>query len=68
MSVAIAEPHYEPTRVIVLDRRTGAPVGGVDLIVGLHDPTTGALPITISCSNKQTNVCSCHTGDLHSCP
>ncbi|MAC75259.1 MAG: hypothetical protein CMJ22_06715 [Phycisphaerae bacterium] len=46
MSVAIAEPHYEPTRVIVLDRRTGAPVGGVDLIVGLHDPTTGALRST----------------------
>ena len=46
MSVAIAEPHYEPTRVIVLDRRTGKPVGGVDLLVGLHDPTTGTLRST----------------------
>ena len=46
VSVAIEEPHYEPTRVIVLDRRTGEPVGGVDLIVGLHDATTGALRST----------------------
>ena len=46
VSVAIEEPRYEPTRVIVLDRRTGEPVGGVDLVVGLHDATTGALRST----------------------
>lgn len=46
MCITIAEPHYEPTRVIVLDRRTGEPVGGVDLIVGLHDPETGELRST----------------------
>jgi hypothetical protein len=46
LSIAIAKPYYEPTRVIVLDRRTGEAVGGVDLIVGLHDPTTGELRST----------------------
>ncbi len=42
-TVPLQAYRYEPTRVVVLDRRTGLPVEGAVLRVGLLDPSTGAL-------------------------
>ena len=40
--LTIPQAHrYEPTRVVVLDRRSGRPVEGVVVRVGLVDPATG---------------------------
>lgn len=42
-TVPLQAYRYEPTRVVVLDRRTGLPVEGAVLRVGLLDPSTGDL-------------------------